>query len=892
MRFQAGIRAGVRLPLWLMFLSLAASSAAASSEAAPAFTKKPTAAADGDNVRIAFAVSRATDVAVQIEDAQGQVVRHLVAGVLGPRPPAPLKADSLAQSLIWDRRDDLGKPVDASAGPFAVRVSLGLRPTLDRFLACDPSHLDSVRGMACGPDGTLYVFDTFGQTHPRDGSTVCKVFSREGKYLRAILPYPTILPDEKLRGLKRLTLPDGSKIPFICQVETRSFLPGLGDLPCHRPIVSSDGRLGFVGIQEGPRPFAQPGQARLTVIGTDGSVPDQPLRTQISPLTDTGASLALSPDEKTIYAVGVRASIHANDPDHLFHCDVCDHGGETWRHSVPTGQVYRFGWHDRQVQVLNNRTPLKEPVSVATDKDGNVYVADAGDNRIVVFRPTAMPSGNEVVAGIKRDAGPEVIGEVKINSPLQVEVRKATGEIYVLAGTKDLELVKFDGYRNAKVLARMGLFHLKTVCPPTRLPTMALDQSADRSTLYLGVQSFWMSRVVRVSDLGDKFSQPAPLVPGMVTTQERPEGVGPMEISLDRRHNILYVNNFWRCRLDREVWEKMVLPTGLGNGDASNHPGFRSGAAGLDGNYYVNSAAAHAWITRLDVDLKMVPYQAPLPAGTINADQKRGRILGFLGDHSSGLTADAAGNVYVTWRTSRGRGDFTRTRKLYSYDKNGLLRQQGPLVDSSVPGIWSARVDPAGNIYLAAGLRPGKSLLPPGLAGRLPDSPHDPEAVNGVNGYPFIYGSIIKFPPTGGTIRAGTGGVPCNFGQGVPIEVKGAEWIVPGASPVSSWGTPRNAPGTYLTCECECPGLDVDGYGRSFYVDAARFRVGVLDTGGNEVCTFGTYGNQDSTGSAIAFCWPQTVAVGDGWAYVGDRLNRRIVRVKLTAAAEAACRVE
>jgi hypothetical protein len=67
------------------------------------FTKKPTAMKIGDSVRIEFAVSREADVAVFIEDLQGKVVRHLVAGVLGTIPPPPLKADVLEQSVQWDR---------------------------------------------------------------------------------------------------------------------------------------------------------------------------------------------------------------------------------------------------------------------------------------------------------------------------------------------------------------------------------------------------------------------------------------------------------------------------------------------------------------------------------------------------------------------------------------------------------------------------------------------------------------------------------------------------------------------------------------------------------------------------------------------------------------------
>jgi hypothetical protein len=69
----------------------------------PAFGKRPAATTGGGKVRIQFTVSRETDVAVYVENAKGEVVRHLVAGVLGKNPPPLLKPDSLEQSVEWDR---------------------------------------------------------------------------------------------------------------------------------------------------------------------------------------------------------------------------------------------------------------------------------------------------------------------------------------------------------------------------------------------------------------------------------------------------------------------------------------------------------------------------------------------------------------------------------------------------------------------------------------------------------------------------------------------------------------------------------------------------------------------------------------------------------------------
>ena len=105
----------------LMFLSGVLLGTAWAGEAPPAFTKKPAATRAGDKTKIEFAVDRSTDVEVAVLGADGKVVRHLAAGVLGGRndPPAPLKP-GLAQSLEWDGCDDLGKP--AAGGPLTVRV--------------------------------------------------------------------------------------------------------------------------------------------------------------------------------------------------------------------------------------------------------------------------------------------------------------------------------------------------------------------------------------------------------------------------------------------------------------------------------------------------------------------------------------------------------------------------------------------------------------------------------------------------------------------------------------------------------------------------------------------------------------------------------------------------
>jgi hypothetical protein len=126
------------------------------------------------------------------------------------------------------------------------------------------------------------------------------------------------------------------------------------------------------------------------------------------------------------------------------------------------------------------------------------------------------------------------------------------------------------------------------------------------------------------------------------------------------------------------------------------------------------------------------------------------------------------------------------------------------------------------------------------------------------------------------------------------------------------------------TTSCHCTGndFDVDDFGRTFYPDQGRFRVGVLDTAGNPVVEIGAYGNQDACGPGsyvrdprggfyrrrlpadpadltspfakpdVAFAWIIGVAVSDRNVYVADAVNRRVVKVRLDYDAQAVCPVE
>jgi hypothetical protein len=138
--------------------------------------------------------------------------------------------------------------------------------------------------------------------------------------------------------------------------------------------------------------------------------------------------------------------------------------------------------------------------------------------------------------------------------------------------------------------------------------------------------------------------------------------------------------------------------------------------------------------------------------------------------------------------------------------------------------------------------------------------------------------------------------------------LQGALWWKPGFSPLGQVNSGDH-------CHCVGSDFDVDDFGRTFAPDTGRFRVGVLDTNGNEILSFGAYGNQDNCGPdsyvldpagkflrprkaddpkdlvspfakpEIGFAWIIGVAATDRYAYVGDVINKRILRVKLDYAA-------
>jgi len=173
------------------------------------FTRAPRPRRVGDNVTIDFAVDRESDVTICVLNAKGEVVRHLVAGLLGPNAPAPLKKSSLAQTLTWDFKDDLGTKVPT--GQYEGRVRLGLQTRLNRYLGWDGLTVDQhIVGVTIDKSGDICVLST----EESWGRTLLTVISSEGKYRRTVIPFSSKTPRERRNDFGTHAMADGTEIPF------------------------------------------------------------------------------------------------------------------------------------------------------------------------------------------------------------------------------------------------------------------------------------------------------------------------------------------------------------------------------------------------------------------------------------------------------------------------------------------------------------------------------------------------------------------------------------------------------------------------------------------------------------------------------------------------------
>ena len=852
--------------------SLLLASAVVAAEAG--FSVPPTVAVSGGKAVISFSVAAPTDVEVAVVEAQGKVVRHLAAGALGGgNPPPPPLQPGLGQQLEWDFKDDLGKPV--AAGPLKARVRTGTQVRLGRFLGGDVCRFGEPDSLAADEDGNIYILGYEGN-HNQNFKTL-RAFSPDGRFLRTILPFPADLK------------PGAAKDVAAWDAARGSFHPR--NLASTNPEFYSTSVLHVVSASRERGVVLTDGAAVYAVDGR-GGVPGraflvQNLWPRDGRLPNSGGGpvfLAESPDGKCLYLSGPYSSRtrygHVPDPrfppGRLYRATRGP--GETMQPfaTVPVapGRDAESGhWTGTPDHYTVPRGPIHQP---AVDAEGNVYVADRENGCIAIFDDEGRP-----------------LDEIPVKFPDLVAVHPVTGAVYVME--KDCvgyhkfrkRLLKFEGLdRPAAPVAGYQF------SDEGDWPAMVLSTSGGRTRVWVaGVKG----GLAVLEDAGDEFRE--------VETEFRPRPEAQTmfsRLAADPSREEVYAsdagNRLWRY--DGESGREELLQRGgkpLAAVDL---------AVGWDGLLYVRTGEGFSGpLERLTRDLEPAPYPA---TGTHVLSPYIYSRYG-VGNCEKGLGVGPDGKVYISfmydWTKylvsgfgADGRplkGPYLQGRMRPDHYKAGMPKELTSAIVGPIPGACGGvRVDRDGNIYV--GLR----VLPRDLAAPAPFG-KDPA-------WASFTGCVVKFPPAGGTVAGIPDGPeaaadPSALAMKGGVAICGALAAYPGIAPFSGGGYGGNTSG----CVCRVPRFDLDRYGRLVYPNAVANTVTLADNAGNVILEFGAYGNFDSgyvppeakdarplvAVPEIPLGWPTGAAITERHIYVCDTYNRRLVRVDLGYAAEAACDV-
>ncbi|HOX05677.1 MAG TPA: hypothetical protein PK280_04670 [Planctomycetota bacterium] len=871
----------MRLALTCSLAWLLAAAAPLAGEAPPAFTAKPAVAKAGDRFAVNFTVSAPTDVEVAVLDAGGKVVRHLAAGVLGGKepPPEPLKA-GLAQALEWDLKDDAGKP--AAGGPFKVRVKLGLRAELDGFLAEKTNWIGDLSGLAVGPNGELFVYSSTVFSH-RGHSRCMSVYSREGKYLRTIMPPPANLPKEKLLPFNT-TMEGREKV--VLDVPGDDFQPRnyygtwpefySGPMAQLAPRPTADGRLLLMY-------YAACARLETTGAAADASFWRPFWKANPSGYTASKGALVPSPDGKWLYLVGVRSAKEAS-------------GKET--DLFPAGRIYRMGagegaLMEKFVDLPAGKTSFHGGPQIGgdCDKDGNLLVCDWGGNKLRTF----SPDGKELDA-------------LAVDAPELVACHRKTGAVYVLSAASpdgkraDRKLLKFSsGKADAKRQAELAIPFRDTYIyyQETSSISLALDDEGETPIVWVGqahghpdAAGRKPAGVLRIEDRGAEFKPTLDLI----DLERNPPAIMP-RMAVHPDTDVLVYNDGCSgvAALNGLTGAAVKLPfanaTDMG--------------VGLDGNWYVQTGAGYSGpICRFDRDFKPLPVAGKTPTKD-SPDNGLCDVYGRMGAGycSVGLAVDGRGRLFSLQMYDFGAYNLAVFGPDGKPEDPGRMKddprqQKCPRYKSAVvgpiaPSTGGVQVDWQGNIYLGVKILPKGYKPPAGFEGAR-------------SGYAGITGCVVKFGPKGGAVHGMQKAPP----EGLKGEVVDLRWGF--MSPVNYQAFVEEPlkfyPGLGCIsggfgdgCACRQPMFQVDGWGRIFYPSAATCSVKIVDNAGNLIQEFGRYGNIDSRGPGkdslvkkpdVPLGWPQSVGASDKAVYVSDVANRRIVRMKKVYAAEESCEVK
>lgn len=833
---------------------------------------------------VTFELDSLTDVEVAIvEPANGTVIRHLAAGMLGDNPPPPLVAKSRSQKIAWDGKDDYGQPI-ADPAKMAVRVRAGMSVKLDRIVGGDPyaywSELSGqgdhaqwmITGLEAKPDGSVYVLgnSTFY------GGPALRQYDARGGYRRTVFPPPAGKPVEDVKGWGVNVRSDGtytlqSRSSWAHASPSKTLMSRGPRALCASLVPTSESDTLCLASVSG-REFAN----QRTTIDTDGTLRQYQVAPMLDgePLPKKGLSgnffSALAPDGKSLYVSGLFAYDDAKGVQTTgFWRD-----GQVWKVDLATRKTSIFfalaekdvigSLKDRSASPIGHTSanPYAAFQGVAADAEGRVFVCDRQNKRIAVL-----------------DTEGKFIRAISVAHPDAIAVNPKSKALYVTtrfgnySGNGELKLLKFSDWTKDDAPAvtvplrnGIGKFRENSLLAVaedkdellvwvayTTLPVRVYRDTGARLEL---VKDFYEAGPQRALDLqhmevdqktGDAYFADAQGFCFRVTDWKDPKFVLCMQdaktplrassIAIDARSRHLYTHYHWGTPVYRWAMDgKFFTPAPAGvlpKDSIVTIPGRPVPASG-NANALTPPIACSWIFTGLgERGIAVAPGGGLATLGVLPDKDNR------ADDYSGPLHFFKPDSTRVPWQPLRFRG-----------------------FGGKQPRSGGVRFDPRGNLYV--GLQDGKvNNVPQGFD-------KDPD-------FKATTGRIYKYVPTG-TIDGG------DLFQKEP------------AAPAKVYDIHY---GPLSPQQSRTPRFGVDGYGRVYYPTALLPQVSVIDNEGNPILAFGTYGNRDSMGGLpgdlvptkdIPLAWPNSVDATDDYIYVSDIVNVRLLRIRKKFQAEATSR--
>ncbi|MCH8150439.1 MAG: hypothetical protein IH987_21080 [Planctomycetes bacterium] len=554
--------------------------------------------------------------------------------------------------------------------------------------------------------------------------------------------------------------------------------------------------------------------------------------------------VCFAPDRKSFYLSGVYAATTIYGSVRKIKMDGFWRDGQVWKVDVKTRTAKVFFTLDKQ----NIPITRKERTSaygglngyaaihgVAVSEDGNVFVCDRHNKRIIILNESG-----------------KTIREIPVEHPDAIALSKRTGALYVTTRYGDyhrhgaVQLLKFNNWRNdAQPAEAIEVSKTGHTRKQTHSYVVVCD-TAKGSNIWVAYTQMPV-RIYRDDAKGLKLLKDFYRVEGA----QRCLGFDRMQV--DQKTEDVYVQDAHDAVWKIADWKqprfvKIPLETASIAIDSRNRHIY---ARTLRDGSSSNSAGK---VARFHLDQDEYPPANYGNTGTNRVTPQFVYEWCFEGNSDKGMAVAPNGNIAVVGRGQDGLRLFAGSQSTVPWKATKIAN-----LPHNAGGV---RFDLAGNLYV-------------GYIDKKPTAP-----LRGFEGdrHMAAIGRIHKYAPTG-TLESG------NLFPTAPTGPSHTYDVLYGAFETN--------------CVTRSPRFSVDRYGRIYYPTNIAPRVTVMDNAGNEILHFGTYGNRDSTGGlpgdlvptkGIPLAFPNSVDATDNYIYVADMVNLRLLRMKKNFKAVASSR--